>query len=130
MRKAQTTAIGKTNTSSHTVLTYLILWCVVSRTPGRGLLETYLRLVLWAAIKNVCTSAACLSDGFPPVLSWYYYLLSGNYLSSFFTFLRTFFLSLSYNNFFELRFLSQYDSFWQPVPCLNYSDSKGFYFLQ
>jgi hypothetical protein len=82
----------------------------------------------------VCMCAVCLSVGFPPMLTWYSYLLSepgvyytGNYLSSFLMFLPPFFLSLSQRIFlssFGLRFLSQFDSVWQPVPCLNYSDKQ------
>jgi hypothetical protein len=118
---------------------FKISWCVVSRTPDRGVVDTCTSCVV-GRHQIVWMSAVCLSVGFPPVLSLYSYLLSilhsGNYLSSFLTFLHSFFLSLSHNNFLELlleglRFLSQIDSVLAACSMsqLPYSDSKGSFTL-
>jgi hypothetical protein len=50
-------------------------WCVVSRTPGIEVLYTRTSCVV-GSHQIVWTSSACLSVGFPPMLSWYSYLLS------------------------------------------------------
>jgi hypothetical protein len=58
------------NSSAHTWDT----WCLVSRTPGRGVYDTYLCLGSDQIVRKV----TYLSAGLPLVLSWYRfsYLLS------------------------------------------------------
>jgi hypothetical protein len=54
------------------LLTYLLwipTWCVVSKTPGRGVANTYILCCWYRSHQIVCMSAVYLSDGFPSVLS-------------------------------------------------------------
>jgi hypothetical protein len=56
---------------NHTVFKVTLnTWCAVSRTPGRG------TSCVVGNHQFVRMSAVCLSAGFPPLLSWYSYLLS------------------------------------------------------
>ncbi len=48
-------------------------WCMVSRTPGRGVVDTYHTSCVVGCHQVVCTNAVHLSSGFPHLLCWQSY---------------------------------------------------------
>ncbi len=105
---------------------------MVSRTQGRGVVDTY---VLCCRLPSSCLYQCCssliwLSTCVMLAVFLAFSIACRYRLFSFLTFLRGPFFSRLGHSFFELlleglRFLCQFDTIWQPIPSLYYSDSKG-----